>query len=92
MPAKEVRGTILPYIIIWPLLLAIPGLILGALLGLMTGIKSEFMLPLGMLATTVFAWWFAMDGRAFTSLGQTHPCMWQCRVHQPWHHGQEPES
>ena len=30
MPANEVRGTVLQYIFVWPLILAIPGLLAGA--------------------------------------------------------------
>lgn len=59
MPANEVRGTILQYVFVWPLIMAIPGLVLGALLGLVFRFASDVLPPLGLLATTLLCWWSA---------------------------------
>lgn len=71
MPANEVRGTVLQYIFVWPLLLAIPGLLLGWIVGLPFGRFGEFLPPVGLLATTVFAWWSAWRLRQDLALART---------------------
>ena len=64
MPNNEVRNTVLQYLIVWPLLLAIPGLLVGALVGRLFGSAGDFLPPVGLLATTVLAWWSAYRLRA----------------------------
>ena len=59
MPSNEVRGTVLQYIFVWPLLLAIPGMLIGVALGKIFGAGGNVLPPLGMLGTTLFAWWSA---------------------------------
>jgi hypothetical protein len=61
MPANEVRGTVLQYLFVWPLLLAIPGLLAGSLLGLVIRGLGDYLPPLGLLATTVWCWWSALS-------------------------------
>jgi hypothetical protein len=63
MPANEVRGTTLQYLFVWPLILAIPGFLAGALLGLVITPLKDVLPPLGFLVTTIWCWWSAYSLR-----------------------------
>lgn len=70
MPANEVRGTTLQYLVVWPFLLAILGLVAGAVVGSVLRFGGDVLPPLFMLAAVGLAWWSAYRFRQDLALAR----------------------
>lgn len=70
MPDNEVRGTILQYVFVWPLLLGIAGLIVGSIVGLVLRFMGDVLPPLFMLGGVGLAWWSAYRFRQDLALAR----------------------
>ena len=64
---KWIRGTMLQYIVVWPLMTCIAGLIVGSILFSVTG-HPEYGGMLGLLAGVGYPWWSAV--RLWQEYGQ----------------------
>jgi hypothetical protein len=65
--SKWVRGTMLQYIVVWPLLTCIAGMIVGSIIGGIIGI-DEYLGPVGLLVGLAYPWWSAV--RIWQDYGQ----------------------